>query len=386
VKILDIKRTKKQEVIKETIKTLKAGELIICPTETCYGAGVDTTNQKAVDKLLAYKRRREGKAISIAVADQRMAQKYVILNETAKNLYRNFFPGPLTVVSKSKSKVAKGLEAEDGTLGIRIPNYSLVLAIIKKFGKPITSTSANVAGKKTPYSLDDILQNITKKQQALIDLFLDAGNLPKNPPSTVVDTLLNEPRVLRQGEIKIAEKPGQVFISSSETETQQIASRILSSHISHITYHPLVFALQGELGAGKTQFAKGLGKVLGIKANISSPTFVLVREYPYSLDGLKTKDTSEVCACLRRQECTPARWRRKEKAMFYHLDTWRMQEGKELLEIGFEKMLKPGNIIAIEWLQKVKTILEDLEKDRIKLIWVTIEVLSETKRRIKFQL
>jgi len=163
MKIINIKKTKKQQVVQEAIKVLKTDGLIIYPTETCYGIGVDATSQKAVDKLLAYKKRPEGKAIAIAVSDQKMAQQYVTVNETAKNIYKNFLPGPITIISKSKNKVAKGLEAEDATLGIRIPNYSLTLEIIKKFGFPVTTTSANVSYKKTPYSSDDILKNTTKK-------------------------------------------------------------------------------------------------------------------------------------------------------------------------------------------------------------------------------
>ena len=373
MKILNLKRTNYQRLIKEAVKALKAGELVIYPTETCYGAGVDATNQKAVDKLLSYKRRREGRAISVAVANQEMAEKYIALNETAKNLYQNFLPGPLTVISRSKGMVVKDLEAENGTLGIRIPNYPLALNLVKRFGRPITATSANVSGGKTPYCLGDILKDARPKQQALIDLFLDAGRLPPNPPSTVVNTLLNEPRVLRQGEIEISEKAGQVFISKSEEETKKIAAKILNSQFACLparqairNSQTLIFALQGELGSGKTQFAKGIGKTLGIKTNISSPTFILVKEYNFRLSEQTKGD-------IRRT--------------FYHIDAWRMQEGKELLEIGLEKMLKPGNILTIEWLQKVKPILEEIsKKQKAKVVWVEIETLSPTKRKIKYQI
>jgi len=195
---------------------------------------------------------------------------------------------------------------------------------------------------------------------------LDAGTLPKNPPSTVVSTLFNQPQIIRQGEIKISEKSGQIFISNSEKETQKIASQILSSHISHITYRPLIFALQGELGSGKTQFAKGIGKALGIKSNISSPTFTLIREY-----SIKKRLSSHLAI------------QPFSNSYFYHLDTWRLQEEKELLEIGFEKMLKPGNIIAIEWAQKAKSLLEKLAKqNKALIVWVNIETLSPTKRKI----
>ena len=71
--------------VAQAVKVLKQGGLVIYPTETCYGAGVDATNQTAVDKLLAYKARREGRPLSVAVTDQTMASIYIKLNLTAKN-------------------------------------------------------------------------------------------------------------------------------------------------------------------------------------------------------------------------------------------------------------------------------------------------------------
>src|SRR3989344_3632555 len=91
------------QIIKIAIDFLSKGKLIVYPTETCYGLGADATNQQAIDQLLKFKSRREGKALSLAMADQVMAETYVELNETAQNLYQNFLPGPLTVVSRAHS-------------------------------------------------------------------------------------------------------------------------------------------------------------------------------------------------------------------------------------------------------------------------------------------
>ncbi len=356
-----IKVKDERNSIKRAVFILKNGGLIIYPTETCYGLGADATNNEAVKKVLEFKGQRGGKPISVAVCDRKMAEKYVAINETADNFYQKFLPGPLTVVSKSRGKVVKWLEAGKGTLGIRIPDYSLTLAIVKGFGRPITSTSANTSGKKTPYCLDDVLKYTTEKRLGLVDLFLDAGRLPYNPPSTVVDTTLNELKILRQGEIRIKATPENTFVSESEKQTKEIAAKILNL-FNHSTTQPLIFALQGELGAGKTQFVKGLALALGIKDNIVSPTFTIVREYPY----------------LRRTVL--------RKLMFYHLDTWRLEKGEELLVLGLEKMLKPGNIIAIEWLQKIKSVLERFAKSKkAKIVWVNIKYVSETKREIVYQ-
>ena len=168
---------------------------------------------------------------------------------------------------------------------------------------------------------------------------------------------------MRQGEIVIPDIAGQNFISNSEAETKKIAGNIFSRYQNLLSTQPLIFALQGELGSGKTQFAKGLGQALGITANITSPTFNIIKEYPFEV--LKN------CSI----------------GTFYHLDTWRLNKGEELLDLGLEKMLRPGNIIAIEWLQKIRPILENLaQKHQVGLIWVTIETISENKRRIKYKI
>lgn len=194
-----MKIVKKENLnINEIIKTLKSGGLIVYPTETMYGIGADATNTKAIKKLSPYKKRPFGKPYSIAVSNQRMAKEYIYLNKTGKNLYKSFLPGPMTVVSWGKHKVAPGVESENGTLGIRIPNYPLVLEIVKKFGKPITATSANQSYQKRPYKISDILENISVRQKKLIDLIIDAGELPHNEPSTVVDTTLDDLTILRR--------------------------------------------------------------------------------------------------------------------------------------------------------------------------------------------
>ena len=156
--------------IDEIVDILVKKGLVILPTETLYAAIVDATNSAAIEKLIRYKNRPLGKPFSIAVIDRKMAEEYVNLNSNAKSLYKKYLPGPLTIVSKGKHKVAPGVESEHGTLGIRVPKYDLVLKVVEKLSRPVTATSANASYKKRPYNISDILDNLSAK------IFLLAGS------------------------------------------------------------------------------------------------------------------------------------------------------------------------------------------------------------------
>ena len=207
-----------------------------------------------------------------------MAEKYVDINKIADNLYQNFLPGPITVISNSLHQVDLRLESATGTLGVRIPNYPITQLLIETFGSPITATSANTSGKKEPYSLADWQKYTTKDKQNMVSLFLDAGKLADRPTSTVVDTTLNDPQILRQGALIIPSVSLQRLTTSSQA-TQNFAAELIQKYLPLTRRFPLILALQGELGVGKTQFVKGVATALGIDLTISSHLHSL-KEYP----------------------------------------------------------------------------------------------------------
>lgn len=330
MKILKL-NSNRAEIIKTVAACLKTDGLVIYPTETVYGIGACATSAKAIDKLLQYKGRREGKPLSIAVTDQKMAEKYVEINEQALKFYQNFLPGPFTVVSKSKNLVDKRVNSEFGTLGIRIPEYPLIIDIIKEFGEAITSTSANASGKKRPYKIQDIFDNLSDKQKSLVDLVIDAGELPKNEPSVVVDTTLSTPIALR-GSLQKNQKEAEVLWSNSPAETIELAGRLMLNHLNQLQKNGLVFALNGQLGMGKTIFAKGIAKFLCIEENINSPTYSYINEYNY-----KRLETSGV---------------------FYHIDAWKIDSKEETELLQIEKLVKKNNVLVIEWFDQIEKWLQ----------------------------
>jgi tRNA threonylcarbamoyl adenosine modification protein (Sua5/YciO/YrdC/YwlC family)/tRNA threonylcarbamoyl adenosine modification protein YjeE len=299
------------------------------------------------------------------VSDKKMAEKYVFINEMAEHVYDQFLPGPVTVVSKSRGKVAKRLESVRQTLGVRVPDHPLPRQLAQSLGKPITATSANTSGQKPPYSLRGWRKYTSGKKQAMVDLFIDAGELPERQPSTVVDTTLNELAVVRAGAIELSGEMRNEVRSMSESQTQELGERLMRRVKNELKVKPVILALQGELGAGKTQFAKGVAKALGIAENVVSPTYNIVKEYLIPVTpGVKQPQTPGV---------------------LYHIDTWRLHEGQELLDLGFEGMLSPGNVVVVEWLEKVRPLLETARK-KAKVVWVTLEQVDETIRLIKYMI
>lgn len=335
------------------VKALQNGELVFMATETVYIAAVDATNTEAVKKLVSFKNRPFGKPFSVGVTDIKMAEKYVLLNKTAKNLYKRFLPGPVTVVSTGLHVVADGVEAENGTLGIRIPDYDFFQKVSKKFGRPITATSANASYQRRPYKLSDILDNISEKQKKLIDLMIDAGELPHNEPSTVIDTTLDdEPVILRQGEIKLKDK--NEVLSRSEENTQNIAKELWQKYEDYTGNRSIIYALEGQMGAGKTQFVKGLARAMGIEESITSPSYDLLLTH-----------NSEHPNCF-----------------LTHIDTWRMIDpNEELKSLDIKDLLEKNSVVAIEWADRSVDEIKNYSDDAI-IIWVKIEYNDNGNERL----
>lgn len=353
MKILKLSKQNQRLIITQAVSVLKAGGLVIFPTETVYGAGVNATDPRAVSKLLIYKKRPAGKAVSIAVSDKTMAEKYVEINKDAERIYNNFLPGPVTVISNSRHKTDRRLEAENGTLGIRIPQHKLLLQIIRKLGFPVTATSANSAGKKTPYSITDIFNNLSAKQKQLIDLVIDAGKLPPNEPSTVLDTTRSNMQILRQGKLGLDKLLKETKVTS---DTMMLAegAKFARQIKSHLTNKCVVVLLNGEIGSGKTHFVKGLARELGVEQNVNSPTFSLMKEYHLKSGG-----------------------------MLIHADAWRLENEEELAELKLEQYFKPKNLIALEWAGGGNEFFRKfIHKPQIQFFEISFSYLSEKTRSI----
>ncbi len=354
MQILNLSQTSQAEIVKQMVAVLRSGGLVIYPTETVYGAGVDATDQMAVDKLLRYKSRREGKPLSIAVTDQAMATRYVTLNEQAQNLYHTFLPGPMTVVSQGLGQVAKGVESEFGTLGIRIPDYPLVIDVVSRLGRPITATSANTSGQKRPYSVTDLLATLSDKQKGLIDLILDAGTLPTREPSTVIDTTLSTPVIMRSGAVDLGQISDQLT-TTSPAETQAYAGRLMLKYWTQLKQTGLIVGLIGPLGAGKTVFTQGVAQFLGVGDQITSPTYTYLHEYDWHRSQVPGK--------------------------LFHADLWKVDTTAEVDRLELDQCLGPGSVLCVEWADHHLATLQKLGSNSHTPL-LLIEIEDKNQQRV----
>lgn len=150
------------------------------------------------------------------------------------------------------------------------------------------------------------------------------------------------------------------MISDSEKQTRLIAAGLIKKYQHELTTKCLIFTLQGDLGSGKTVFAKGVAEALGIKKIIRSPSFIIQREFPYQNKGVKGN--------------------------FVHLDLWRTGSETEVKKLKIEDSIKPGNVILIEWAEKMGTILNKLiDLNSVIITSVKISHLKETSRKIEIE-
>ena len=185
---------------------LNPGFLVLYPTDTLYGLGVDATDPEAVARLQELKGRNEGKPFSVAVDSLEMIERYAEVTPLARRLAEKFLPGKLTLILQAKCAtpgcctLAEGVVAEDGSVGVRIPAQNQVLELIGELGKPITATSANASGMPTENTPEAILGQFGDKASWITDV-IDAGALPQSLPSTVVDARGEAPVIVREGAI-----------------------------------------------------------------------------------------------------------------------------------------------------------------------------------------
>jgi tRNA threonylcarbamoyl adenosine modification protein (Sua5/YciO/YrdC/YwlC family) len=180
--------------IERAVDVLRQGGVIIYPTDTIYGIGCDITSKSAIERVQRIKGRDSKKPMSFICADLKDVSRYARVSNYAHRMLKQCLPGAYTFVLPATRETPRLLTTRQKTVGLRIPDHPVPLALVKALGEPILSTSANFSDQDVitePWELEE-------KMGHLVDLILDCGSLPVQP-SSVISLIDDRAEVLREG-------------------------------------------------------------------------------------------------------------------------------------------------------------------------------------------
>lgn len=149
-----------EQAVTEAVRILREGGVILYPTDTVWGIGCDATNAEAVERIYRLKRNENKKSMLVLCATPDMVVRYVHKAPGIAFEVQELATKPLTLILPGASGVAANLIPEEGTLGVRIPDHAFCQAMLRKLGRPVVSTSANISGEDTPRNLAEISREI----------------------------------------------------------------------------------------------------------------------------------------------------------------------------------------------------------------------------------
>lgn len=183
--------------IKVAARTIRNGGLVAFPTETVYGLGANAYSEKAVRKIFVAKGRPPDNPLIVHISSLDMLNTVIAeLPPTAKPLL-NLWPGPITLVLPHSERIPDVVTAGLDTVGVRMPNHPIALALIRESGVPIAAPSANLSGRPSPTSAEHVIDDLYGK----VDIIIDGGQVRIGLESTVLDVTHDPPTVLRPGAI-----------------------------------------------------------------------------------------------------------------------------------------------------------------------------------------
>lgn len=185
--------------IDEAVSVIGWGGVIAFPTDTVYCLAADIFNQDAVEKIYRIKERPRNLALPVIVADMEQMAQVCRMTPLGLFLAREFFPVGFTLVLPRLSNIPDIVTAGMDSVAVRIQDHPVAAEIVKRFGRGVAGTSANVHGKKSPVTGDEVREQLDE----LVDLIVD-GECSGGVESTIVDASGDKPRILRQGAVPVS--------------------------------------------------------------------------------------------------------------------------------------------------------------------------------------
>ncbi len=183
-----------RRLIRRVMEVLEGGGVIGYPTDTIYGVGCDLFNQEAIRKIHRLKKLEEKKPLSFICSDLKDISRYAYVSNYAYKMMKRLLPGPYTFVLKATKLVPKIAMTKQNTVGIRIPDNKICLALVKELGHPIISTSVS----KPDEGLFNEPAEIEERFGKQLDLVIDGGVIVAEH-SSIIDLTGDSPKVIRKG-------------------------------------------------------------------------------------------------------------------------------------------------------------------------------------------
>jgi len=192
-----------QRLISQVAAVLEKGGVIAYPTDTTYGIGCSIFSKKGLERIYQIKQRERKKPFSFICPTQSEIAHYAKVSNYAFKLMKRLLPGPYTFVLEATSIVPDLLQTRQKTVGIRVPDNAICLALVSALGHPIVTTSANLSGEEPIGDPRDVFSEMGKQ----LDIVVDGGILPPDV-SSVVSLIGDVPEVLRKGIGDVSWCPG----------------------------------------------------------------------------------------------------------------------------------------------------------------------------------
>jgi tRNA threonylcarbamoyl adenosine modification protein (Sua5/YciO/YrdC/YwlC family) len=183
-------------LIERAVETLRAGGIVIYPTDTVYGIGCSIEDKNAIEQIHLIKHQNHAKPFSFVCSGLTHISEYALVSNMAFRTMKHLIPGPYTFIlpAAKMKQYPKILVSKRRTVGIRVPDSPIALALVRELGHPILSTSVTLDDGSVLNDPDEIARNFNNR----VDMIIDAGPF-HTAPSTVIDLTGEQPEIVRAG-------------------------------------------------------------------------------------------------------------------------------------------------------------------------------------------